>query len=411
MSEKIPYWESNRFLKAFVHRTGEEGCVVCTDDTVKLSLDRAPPPMRDPPEPAKASTTADKSERKPTPDFLDNMLESAIKTAETWRRFKAWTQSPPRETQQAPLENQDLKPEPFDIQEIPKTLKKLGLPLAAKMFQKWFSGRLNYSMTNEDTNKELDQNGEPYGSDMIDRTSITLKWVLSFERAAVEREKLLEHAMLTTKKATKTLIKILSPHTGTMFLQPGVMLDYNAQKIHQGFQFQIAPVEGTLNQKLEQFLKQEVKNRGIPDELTFILGSFNLMAAVARAVILPVHGGHAASVTHIYIYARDGFTFTDDKNKGSQYLGHWNKTSVSVVPIHQIVMNMIKTDRKGYAIFESPSSFNFSLMYPIRNSNFRDWQLKHQQGGDFIIYTDLEANILDKPIEVFIPSTPSSEAE
>jgi hypothetical protein len=138
MSEKIPYWESNRFLRAFVHRTGEEGCVVCTDDNIKLSLDRAPPPMRDPPAPAKALTIATRTEPKPTPDFLDNVVESAIKTADTWRRFKAWTKSPPPLPQ--PSANKPalafVKNTPaFDIQDIPATVRKLGRPIAANILE------------------------------------------------------------------------------------------------------------------------------------------------------------------------------------------------------------------------------------------------------------------------------------
>ncbi|MGT2431136.1 DUF6402 family protein [Cupriavidus basilensis] len=28
------------------------------------------------------------------------------------------------------------------------------------------------------------------------------------------------------------------------------------------------------------------------------------------------------------------------------------------------------------------------VYYPVRNRDYRKWQIKHQQGGDFIIYSD-----------------------
>jgi hypothetical protein len=40
------------------------------------------------------------------------------------------------------------------------------------------------------------------------------------------------------------------------------------------------------------------------------------------------------------------------------------------------------------------------IYYPVRNRSFRGWQMKHQQGGDFIVYSDIRWVTLDTPIRV-----------
>ncbi|WP_221624068.1 DUF6402 family protein [Burkholderia sp. Bp8998] len=43
-----------------------------------------------------------------------------------------------------------------------------------------------------------------------------------------------------------------------------------------------------------------------------------------------------------------------------------------------------------------------NIYYPVRNSDFREWQKKHKRGGDFIIFSDKKFVRLDKPIRVFL---------
>ncbi|WP_257128129.1 DUF6402 family protein [Burkholderia sp. MSMB1072] len=41
------------------------------------------------------------------------------------------------------------------------------------------------------------------------------------------------------------------------------------------------------------------------------------------------------------------------------------------------------------------------VYYPVRNRSFRDWQIRHHRGGDFIIFSDYRSIMLDKPITVY----------
>ena len=66
-------------------------------------------------------------------------------------------------------------------------------------------------------------------------------------------------------------------------------------------------------------------------------------------------------------------------------------------------MNMAGVERHGYPAFQDIWRNEFDLMYPVRNSDFRAWQIEHQRGGDYIIYTDMLSIMLDTPIYVFLP--------
>ena len=94
MTEKIPYWKSSRALQAFFPRTGEEGCRLCTDDSIRLSLDRAPPPMRD--APLAAKPVAAKGRRRKPEDIVDktlNVIEAIATGVEQWRKFQKWMET------------------------------------------------------------------------------------------------------------------------------------------------------------------------------------------------------------------------------------------------------------------------------------------------------------------------------
>lgn len=327
MAENIPYWKSNLFLGAFVRKTGDEGCVVCQDENIKLSLERAPPPMRDPPaESRPKKKRAENGDRDEKPDFILNALDGAIKTVETWRKFRKWMDAPEPPAQprvgRTPQPKREKLPEPFDIQDMPITLRRLGMWKAAKMFEKWFQGELNYSLKNEDTITEINQLGKPYPASMIDTTSISLDWVLSHPRAKSALDELTETALLTTEKAVKALKNILTRFPQQAYTDTWSWCKGDIQQLHRSFQFQKNGVESTWTKKLDQYARQLVKSYGLPDELTMILGSFNLNAAVARADVFTEGGRKFARVSHIYVYARDGFTFTDEADHVSQYLGH-----------------------------------------------------------------------------------------
>lgn len=93
-----------------------------------------------------------------------------------------------------------------------------------------------------------------------------------------------------------------------------------------------------------------------------------------------------AFVTHISVYAKDGFTFTDARKRVFQYLGHWSATGVAIIAVAEIEA-LANLDVWDFPV-DVDLSPDYGILFPVKNSDFRDWQLKHNQGGDYMIYSD-----------------------
>ncbi len=132
----------------------------------------------------------------------------------------------------------------------------------------------------------------------------------------------------------------------------------------------------------------------MPDDLTGALGAFNFYAAVAFARFEPAGAYTRAIVTHIAVYVRDPYEFSDD-----QYLGHWSPSHVAVVPAHQVAGG---TGWLEYPVVQGSVYDKDSMLYPVTNKDYRDWRQRHQQGGDFMIYTDRLTVRLASPIKVLL---------
>ncbi len=189
--KKIAYLKSNNFL----HLWSERECEVCEVEGVGLSMARAAPPLlyARPEEvvPERAVKKVTVSKKKVPEDPYLNVFNAMLKTANAVADFPDWLKrpplkSPPVATAKAnalPAAPAPRKVPPFDIQDIPKAMRKLHMPMAAKLQERWFAGQENYSQSPDLLQKEIDQNGVRYSSAMIDSTTIKMDWVLSFSRA------------------------------------------------------------------------------------------------------------------------------------------------------------------------------------------------------------------------------------
>jgi len=391
---KVDFHKSSNFMRSWAPQTGE----ICDVD-VALSMGRAPPSRRggSSAAPAARASVEVPARKAAKEDPYVNTVLGAIKVAAAMSGavdgVQRWLKSPPP---QAKEKTEPVKTvPPFDIQEIPGAMRKIGAPMGAQLMDKWFAGQLNYSPTPEDERDGLNQSGAPYPPSMIDTTSVKVQWVLSFSRAKKGLADLM--SILGTARAREAIAKKLLSYRNRPDIRAWLECGGDIVRFHKEFQFQRASVEGSLSQKLNQFVTQSLVNEGVPDDLTCALGSFVLYAAISRADFNQKN--KSATVTHIAVYVRDNFTFTDEAGHASQYLGHWNRSHVAIVPLHEAAA-LANIGWLDYAVTQGDVHAKDAVLYPVKNSDFRAWQLKHNQGGDFIIYTDTLVVKLDTPITV-----------
>lgn len=68
-----------------------------------------------------------------------------------------------------------------------------------------------------------------------------------------------------------------------------------------------------------------------------------------------------------------------------------------MVPAHQLAGG---TGWLDYPVLDGDIHGKDSVLYPVKNSDYRDWRARHGQGGDFMIYTDRLHVKLPRPIRV-----------
>jgi hypothetical protein len=181
-------------------------------------------------------------------------------------------------------------------------------------------------------------------------------------------------------------------------------------------------------------------------DVTAALANFAFYAAVAKAnVKTAIYNRYntpsgtqscrksTVEVTHVWVYAKDSYSFHDE-GASSQYLGHWNKSGVIVVPMavaasvgmkkiadaqrevyafefQERIVKWLASQRVElwndevslYAMDVGRSLAEKDVYYPIYNRHHRQWRDLHQRGGDFLIMTEPKLIKLEQPIKIDMP--------
>ncbi|MCC8393513.1 DUF6402 family protein [Paraburkholderia sp. MMS20-SJTR3] len=403
MANELSYYKINKLIWRWKEK---DGARIVRE--AGLSMDKAPPAPPKEPEP-EASPAAPAAKR-PKPAPAIKMLDDIEKVANAFSRFKVWldTPTPPRSPNASSPPPVDKSVPPFDIQEIPGAMRKEMMPVGARLMERWFAGRLNYSPTDADERAKVNQDGHPYPPDMYETDLVKLDWVLKFGRAKRKYDYLLKQA-IRSDNARRALRDVLIPYKDGGDLFTTNICGSDPERLHTLFQFQRAEVDGTLAEKIGLQLTAANNNYGVPDDLTAALGSFVFYAAVGHVrfssdIVNGVRRSNAriAEVTGIWVYVKDAYTFTDKHGQRSQYLGHWSSSGVIVIPLDGIAATSTYIPYVDSPVTIGDPVIAGKVHYPIHNSDFRQWQIRHQRGGDFVIFTDRRFVPLVPPITLYL---------
>lgn len=396
----------------------------------KLSLENAAPPLRNPPPSALPL---------PPPAAPPKKLTEGEKIDRVWETILTRKAAlPPPLPSPVAVASPEPVPSPFpdrtvkkfDLQYLPGAMDRMNEPICAALLRKWFSLSLNYPVDSDGKKKGVNKNGNSYSASHVDTTTVTLAWILAYPRALARFRALKE--MLRTPAALSLIAKKLNKlPTGTREI--AAYRETDRQKRHELFQFQTVDVDV---ESLEKYvLYAEAKERGHPDDLAGALGGFAFYAAIHAGDIEHFHGKRVATIKHVDFYMKNPYSFFDDpEDGGTQYLGHWSKDGVL------LSMESFGASRTGKVMSESInggfgkyigkqvsdwdrgrkilnpksqsdwtkspivlgeiSAIGDNIYYPVTNADFREWQMKHRQGGDMLLFSDFETARLKMPIVV-----------
>lgn len=416
---KVPYLK-NSFKASFAAVKewklfdDAQGCTLLDTHGLGLTMDKSPPPLV-------TETTAAKPPYKPAPAAAASAGKAAPKKEQppllvaAWREMQGWGSK--KDDDGTP------KVEPFDLYDLPIGMHADGFPVSEAFAKRWLNGRAYTAYVKDPKTGEMVEGR--YDKDMIDTDTVKLNWLLGYERIKAKYDDLLSRVDNT--KAVDALWNKLKHFADR---EPGFsgVLDTlqhsgnDLQDWHAAFQFQRADIEmadglkpatlGNLGAFLQNFLMSDVSAS---------LGRFSFYATAARVKFVvrtynkyntPNGTQHCrrtqAEVTHVSLYAKDSYSFNDE-SAASQYLGHWNKTGVVMVPSAAAAHFASASNKhvKVEAGNETTPPFPVDLIgkllgkdiyYPVRNRDFVQWRALKKRGGDFLIFSDRKLVKLDKPI-------------
>lgn len=321
---------------------------------------------------------------------------------------------PPKPTEPADAEDCE-NPPPFDLLDVPTAMERMKWPVAAKLARRWFSGPKHVW----DNSFKTDQ---PF-----DNTIVTLEWALKFGKVRERYDELISKSIYN-ENARVLLRDLLRDVVKEKF---GSSVD---------FDFQTVGDKGNLVEFCRKWQFQWVKVSSFdttgglpyaPTDLTAALANFNIYAAIGRVEFSGDRyykynnqektksycADLTASITHIYAYIKDSYSFNDGKpGSSSQYLGHWNKSGMVITNGGRIrellyrsgvnsnlgnspdVESKIKWKYLIDGFLDKPIDTRKGIVkkfracdvhYPVFNRTYNDWRNKHNRGEDFVIYSNL----------------------
>ena len=379
---EIPYLERGLILNTS-WRPSKTTCSRIDADEIALSMNRAAPPLRDqqPPSPPPGKPPTVMRQKR---DLVNDLMA-----------LHAWlnTPSPPKPDRPTPpaapaIKKQKIKP--FDLQDIPDAMDRIGWPMSAKLQRKWFAGELNYATTDEGAVKGINQNGEPFPPSMIDTTMFKMDWILQFKRAKEKYDELINEKMFNQAaiRALKEQFSMLN--SSPYYVYPWDLCNGDIQRWHREYQFQRVPVDSDNLTKFAMFVKGVAWENGLfMDDLYGALGAFSFYATLGVHQFSAANGKGELTINSVHVYMRDVFTFHDRSDeRGTQYLGHWKKDGFIVVPAATIAGELTKNDWPNFTVAKGGVVSEKTVYYPVRNKDYRAWQIRHGRGVDLILYSD-----------------------
>lgn len=423
-SRKLPYLQLDAYSRGsggniLRFRRTERGCVPL-DSPSGVSLDRLPPGRE------KKSSVLSSREAQQKKQQAPKAKGQEKERAERSRKKSSEVLPEAVSGREDSIETCD-KPPVFDLQDIPIAMENIRWPVAAALARSWF-GRERHVYDDDSSSIQP-----------IDDTTITLDWVLGFGKVRQRYEELLskgiysENSLLVLRKKISRYLKeaFAEKSMSAMSFNTGDQTK-DLRQFANDWQFQFVAVSTS-----------DTANGNAMSDLTGALANFNIYAAVGNFTVTGEryhrYDGKGRTktfcmdpiveITHVFVYVKDNYSFNDADGKlKSQYLGHWNKTGVivtlggmfsdrvdgrylaQVIPptwnLHvdvQTDLGSAKQDRSGlHTPYLTDKGIEMlvdtrqgwirrqrakDIYFPVFNRTYNEWRERHQQGGDFMVYS------------------------
>lgn len=300
----------------------------------------------------------------------------------------------------------------FRLTDLPDIMDKKGWKVSAALMRKWFHNPA-HSMSDQEKVGDLD--ARQYPANLVDSSTVTMAWALSFPRVKKDYDSLFGSkglfksapAKYESPAARRMLVRrLVNAGKFTRYPEQFGNLRDSVLNVNEQWQFQFHVVDDN-SAYAEAWIKDTVKSDPNLDDMWGALARFAFKIA-GEGTVIPktkvVDTGiqcevqveyYEVSVQKIGIYIRDTYDFN-----GDQYLGHWSKTSDPYVRVYQIAYSAGSRSARG----DCPDDFVY-----VDNERFRAHRTATGRGGDLLVFSDILITTLKQPFTFRV--TPAEVAQ
>lgn len=267
----------------------------------------------------------------------------------------------------ANTKGQDVKVDIFHLDQLPDAMEKMGWKVAPQLMRHWFSINPEYRFTNNIREQLIAGDARLIPNERVNDTIVKMAWARPYIA-----EKLQELMSTWNSSAGIGLLRKRLEHAGYFpnLCVPLGMSD-SARVLDATAHVNTIRVGGLWN---------------TIDDWYGAIGNASLKLAVSG--YSDIHQERPVFfVKRVGAYLKDTYDFVDRNTITSEPLGIWSKNRVltkAESTLYLASYNAAVT-LGAYGIL----AHNWSGFVPVFNSDFRDWQDKHNAGGDFIVFSDV----------------------
>ncbi|MCP9267632.1 DUF6402 family protein [Xenorhabdus sp. XENO-1] len=253
-------------------------------------------------------------------------------------------------------EKTDIEMDIFYLNQIPDAMEKMGWEMAPKLMRHWFNTKPAYTFTEEVKSKYVTGDAINIPDERVNDSIIKMEWALKYKQPQDIM------AVLINGWASKLGIEQLKKK-----------LKESGKKT-LGYEKDI--------REIDTF--SVVNSRRFGSKLDTIddwygaMGNSNMKVAV-KGHVDKLNGKDIFATEQIGMYLKDTYDFVGT----NEPLGIWSKNGI-----------LDKVSSVDYAaLYATGSWMTLWLKYngyvPVINDSFRKWQKKHNEGGDFMVFSDI----------------------
>ncbi|NRN28948.1 DUF6402 family protein [Photorhabdus heterorhabditis] len=254
-------------------------------------------------------------------------------------------------------EKTEIEMDIFYLNQIPDAMEKMGWEMAPKLMRHWFNTKPAYTFTEEVKKKYVRGKAIDIPDERINDSIIKMEWAMKYKQP---------------KDVMSVLINGWASSAGIDQLK--IQLKKEGGKKELGYEKDI--------REIDTFSVVNSRRFGSKfdtiDDWYGAMGNSNMKVAV-KGYVDKLNGKNVFFTEQIGIYLKDTYDFVG----ATEPLGIWSKNGI-----------LDKVSSVDYAALYATGSWmalwvKYNGYVPVINDSFRKWQKKYNEGGDFIVYSDV----------------------